>query len=420
MQKKIKMFNSSIIYQRKNCRACESNNLELFFALKPSPIGDAFVNKNEINIIQEKFPINLYMCKDCMLFQLIDVISPDILYGNYIYVSESSVGLKNHFKNFANHVLDSCEIKEDSLIVDIGSNDGILLNFFKSSGMRVVGVEPASAIAKIANDNGIETVADYLSQNAVSDIINKHGKAKIITSNNVFANVDDIRSWVSCVKSLLDDDGIYIFESYYLLDVVNNFVFDFIYHEHLSAFSVKPINNLFKLFGMELIRVEAVNTKGGSLRYYVQKKPGTLIDNGSVQKYLDLEDSKNLYSKATFDDYSKRINSLKIKSHEFLRNAKQQNKIIAGFGASITGTTLIHHFELEEYIDYLIDDNKAKQGMYSPGIHLPVYPVEEINKLNPDIVYVLAWRFISHFLEKKSSVKWSGQVINPIPEFKVL
>ena len=407
-----------IIYQRKNCRACEGTSLDIFYSLKPSPIGDAFVSQDKLNVKQQKFPIDLYMCNKCNLYQLIDVINPDILYGNYIYVTESSVGLKNHFSNYASHVLKSCNVKKDSLIVDIGSNDGILLNFFKLNKMRVVGVEPAPEIAKIANNNGIETFSDYLSKETVDKIINKHGKAKIVTSNNVFANVDDIRAWVSCIKKLLDDDGIYIFESFYLLDVVNNFVFDFIYHEHLSAFSVKPMQKLFDSFEMELIKVEPISTKGGSLRYYVQKKSKTIHDDGSVKKYLDLEEKSNLYSKKTFDIFLNKIDKLKIKSQSFLKDAKKNNKKIAGFGASITGTTLIHHFELEEYIDYLIDDNKAKHGMYSPGIHLPVYPVEKIQSLKPDIIYILAWRFASHFINKRNKIGWSGEIVNPVPEFK--
>ncbi len=412
------MSRNSIIYKRKNCRGCLSEDLDLFFSLRPSPIGDEFVSKDKLNVKQEKYPIDLYMCNQCNLFQLIDVINPDVLYGNYIYVSESSVGLKNHFEDYSNHILKNCKIDKNSLVVDLGSNDGILLDFFKRSGMRVLGVEPAKMIAKIANENGIETYADYFSKKTVDKIISSHGKASLITSNNVFANIDDIRTWVDCVENLLDEGGVYIFESYYLLDVINNFVFDFIYHEHLTSFSVRPIQKLFKDFKMNLIRVESVNTKGGSLRYYVQKEKGRLEEDGSVQRYLSLEDKSNLYSKLTFDKFAKSIDDLKFQSYNFLLEAKKKNYSIAGFGASITGTTLIHHFELEEFIDYLIDDNKAKHGLFSPGIHLPVYPVEKIEELKPDIVYVLAWRFLSYFVKKNNKLNWSGKIIHPVPKFR--
>ncbi len=411
---------NSIIYKRRNCRACESDKLDLFFSLKPSPIGDEFVSRDKLGIHQKKYPIDLYMCRDCNLFQLIDVISPEVLYGNYIYVSESSVGLKNHFNSFSKNIIQDLNLKKDSLVVDIGSNDGILLNFFKSSNMRVIGIEPAKDIAEIANKNGIKTFPDYLSKNTVDKILDEHGKAKVVTSNNVFANVDEIRNWVLCVKDLLDNDGVYIFESYYLLDVINNFVFDFIYHEHLSAFSVLPMKKLFESFDMELIRVQHINTKGGSLRYFVQKKSGTLKDDGSIKKYLEMENSQKLYEKSTFNEFSEKINLLKEQSLNYLLKMKSRGKKIAGFGASITGTTLIHHFQLEDFFDYLIDDNKAKHGMFSPGIHLPVYPMEEIKTLKPDIVYVLAWRFLDNFIERKNQIGWSGEIIRPVPNFEIL
>lgn len=412
------MNEKQIIYRRKTCRACGSKNLELFFSLEPSPIGDEFVPESKTNIAQEKYPIDLFMCKDCNLFQLLDVIDPEILYGNYIYVSDSSFGLREHFSKLSTHLIKVCNLKNDSLVIDIGSNDGILLDFFKKSKMNVLGVEPARSIADIANSNGITTIPQYLSHTVVKSVLKDYGKAKLITSNNVFANVDNIRDWVSCISMLLDDNGVYVFESYYLLDVVKNYVFDFIYHEHLSSFSVKPIKNLFHSFGLNLIKVEHIDTKGGSLRYYLQKDSGKLEDDGSVSHYLKLEEKNKLYIKETYTKYLKEIQKLKNYSLNYLKKAKKDGKIIAGFGASITGTTLIHHFEIGEYIDYLIDDNSAKHGMFSPGLHLPVYPVEDIVDLKPDIVFVLAWRFTKHFLKRKKELKWNGVTVIPVPNFR--
>ena len=411
------------LHRRSLCRACNSTNLELYYSLKPSPIGDAFISKDKLNLKQEIYPIDLYICKDCFFFQLLDIINPDILYADYIYETKSSVGLKEHFNNYSDHILKIITTNKNSLVVDVGSNDGMLLNFFKLAGMRTVGIEPASKIAKIANDKGIETYSNYFCENVVNKILEKHGKAKIITSNNVFANVDDIQNWTKCVKNLLDEDGIYIFESYYLLDLINNFVFDFIYHEHLSAFSVKPLKSFFESFDMKLIRIEPIKTKGGSLRFYVIKKSNTNIRNSledhSVEKYIDLEEKKKLYEKNTFDIFLNKIDNLKIQLLEFLKEAKKQKKKIAGFGASITGTTLIYHFELGNFIDYLIDDNTAKHGTYSPGLHLPVYSTEKIELLKPDIIILLAWRFSDIFIKKVKRINWSGEIIKPVPDFEL-
>jgi hypothetical protein len=228
-------------------------------------------------------------------------------------------------------------------------------------------------------------------------------------------------SWVDAVDTLLADDGIFVFESYYLADLVQNMVFDFIYHEHLSAFSVKPIQALFKRVGLELVAVERVSTKGGSLRYFVQRPAGPLAKDGSVVEMLAFEDDMGLYRKETYLAFSDKINDLKEKTRAFLAKAKNEGKSIAGFGASITGTTLIYHFELGDYLDYLVDDNLAKQGRFSPGLHLPVLPSSALYERKPDYVLVLAWRFAEPFIRNNQAYLDSGgNFVIPVPEFKVV
>ena len=410
-----------VIRRRNDCRACGSGDLDLVFSLKPSPVGDAYVTAEKVNVLQPSYPIDLYMCRQCGLAQLIDVIDPEILYGEYIYVTASSLGLAEHFRGYADSVIDRCRLSQGSLVVDLGSNDGTLLRPFQERGMRVLGVEPAAHIAAQASASGIKTIDKFFEPGLAKQIVAEYGHAKVVTANNVFANIDDLSSWVNAVNELLSPDGVFVFESYYLADLVQNMVFDFIYHEHLSAFSVKPIQTLFGRVGLELVAVQRVSTKGGSLRYFVQRPGGPLAKDGSVVEMRALEDNMGLYRKETFSAFADKINGLKEQTKKFLVQAKKEGKTIAGFGASITGTTLIYHFEIGGYLDYLVDDNPAKQGRYSPGLHLPVLPSAALSDRKPDYVVVLAWRYAEPFIKKSHAyLESGGRFVIPVPEFRVV
>ena len=409
------------IHRRDTCRGCDGHDLEMVFSLKPSPIGDAYVTSEKLNVNQPSYPIDLYMCKSCGLAQLIDVIDPDILYGEYLYVTASSTGLSGHFQAYADSVTKRCGLKPGSLVVDLGSNDGTLLRHFQQRGMSVLGVEPATHIAAKATAAGIKSIDKFFTPDLAKQMVIDQGHAKLITANNVFANIDDLMSWVAAINELLDDDGVFVFESYYLADLVQNMVFDFIYHEHLSSFSVRPMQALFERVGLELVAVERVATKGGSLRYFVQRSNGPLKKDGSVVEMLALEESMGLYRIETFMAYADKINALKERTKSFLAKVKSEGKSIAGFGASITGTTLIYHFEIGEYLDYLVDDNLAKQGRFSPGLHLPVVSSSVLCERNPDYVIILAWRFAETIISRnRCYLESGGHFIIPVPEFNLI
>ena len=409
-----------LVHRRNTCRACLSHDLKLIFNLKPTPIGDAYVTVENLDISQPSFPIDLFICNKCGLAQLTDVIDPKVLYGDYIYQTGSSSGLSEHFNAYATHVVERVKLTPNSLVVDIGSNDGTLLRSFKEIGMKVLGIEPASHIAGIATSSGIDSIPEFFSPALAEKIVQSRGNAKLITANNVFANIDDLISWVDGINILLAEDGVFVFESYYLSDLIENMVFDFIYHEHLSSFSVKPIKTLFENAGLKLVAVERVATKGGSLRYFVQRRGGPLKDDESVAKLLAHEETVGVYNPSTYIELSNKIDVLRKKTKNFLSKAKEDGKSIVGFGASITGTTLIYHYEIGKYLDFLVDDNVAKQGRFSPGLHLPVYSPEVINKLKPDYIVLLAWRFAEEIINKNIDyINNGGIFIIPNPEFRL-
>ena len=411
----------SVIHRRNTCRGCESSQLDLVFALKPSPIGDAYVTREQCSTLQPSYPIDLFMCRQCGLAQLSDVIDPKLLYGDYIYLTSSSHGLAEHFDSYAEEVISNCRLPSGSLVLDIGSNDGTLLREFDLRGMRVLGVEPAAHIATAATVAGVPTVNAFFTPDLAAQLVREHGRAQVITANNVLANVDDLYSLAQAIECILAPNGVFVMESSYLSDLVNNLVFDFIYHEHLSSFSVRPIRELFKRVELELTAVQRIPTKGGSLRYFLQRPGGPLVADGSVTDMLDLEQKTGLYRMETYTKLTATIDGLKRQLHKFLSEQRKQGKSIAGFGASITVTTLIYHFEIGEYIDYLVDDNTAKQGRFSPGLHLPVLPMSTLLERKTDYLLTLAWRFADQFILRNGAyLDAGGTVVVPVPEFKII
>ena len=366
--------------------------------LAPTPIGDQFLTEPRH---QPLHPIDLYQCQDCGLAQLLYEIPPEEIYADYIYLTGSSPGLREHFARYAKEVAAVVGLKPGEVVVDIGSNDGTLLKEFRNLGAVVCGFEPCVQIAKVSNEQRIPTIPRYFKKGILAT-----GGAKLITANNVVANINDLDSFMEGVVDLLADDGTFVFESFYLGDVVKNMVFDFIYHEHLSAFSIRPVQVLMKRYGMTLYRVEHLPTKGGSIRYYCNRYYA-----GRFQPVIH-DDEGYLYERRTWELFNERIAVEREKTLSFCREAKAAGKTIAGFGACISGTTLMYHFDLCNYIDYLSDDNPAKIGRFSPGRHLEVRSTASVDA---DYVLALAWRFADDFQATHPHVK----VIRPLPCFSI-
>jgi len=397
-------------YIRKSCRLCDSNNIKVVLPLQKSPLCDAYL---ELPKKQKFYNLNLCLCNECGFSQIDTVIDPEIIYRDYIYVTTSSPGLQKHFERYALEVCSFLYLDESNLTVDIGSNDGTLLGFFKQRGHNVLGIEPSIKAANSANRNGIETLSEFFDIGLANAIANQYGKASLITINNLFANIDNLKEFVEGINVLLDSNGVLIIESSYLLDMIDNMVFDFIYHEHLSYFSILPLVDFFKQFDMQLIHVHQVGTKGGSLRYYWARNDSKWNPSVNV-KELILEETKALINIEKFKDYETRIETIKFQLLEFLEKHKE-NKIV-GYGASATSTTLISHFGLHKYFSYLVDDNTGKINTYSPGYHLPVFSSKRLIEDKPDIIVILAWRFEEEILKKLKF--FQGIVVIPLPIFK--
>ncbi len=400
----------------KKCRICKSP-IKLLHKYRQTPLGEDFIKKNS----KKKQPLlnlNLCVCNRCNLVQIAEIVDPSKIYNNYLYETKTSITLNKHFKDYALNVTKKLNLKENDLVIDIGSNDGNLLNHFKESRKcKVVGIEPAKHIARMSNKHGITTINSFFDKKTVKKINIKFGKARLITANNVFANIENINSWIILVKQLLAEDGFFVIESFYLADLLKNKVFDFIYHEHHSAFSLKPIEYLCKKHNLKLVHAEQTNSKGGSLRYYLCRKNSNYKKSGSISSLKKREINEKIYNKLTYTKYFKYVNSQNLKLLSFLK--KNSDKKIYGFGASITCITLIYQFRLEKKIIFLYDDNKIKQGMLSPKDKILVknFSINDIKKNS--IILILAWRYQKSILKRHfKTFKKFNSVIQVMPKFK--
>lgn len=390
-------------------------------SLTPTPPANAFVSKSLLSEQQEAFPLDLFFCEDCTHVQLLDIVDPSVLFADYVYVSGTSPVFVDHFKNYATNIVDRFQPPKDGLVIDIGSNDGTLLGIFKEKDLSVLGIDPAREIAAQANSKGIETITDFFTPNLASSILSDKGTAKIITANNVFAHADDLNGIADGIRTLLAKDGVFVFEVSYLLDVYQQTLFDTIYHEHLAYHTVKPLISFFQAHNLELIEAERVASHGGSLRGIVQHCGGPYKIGNSVEDRLAEERSLELDKSATLKQFAAKIERIKKSLTTMLNELKHDGKSIAGFGAPAKATTLMYHFGLgPDVIDFIVDDSPLKQGLYTPGHHIPVLPSSALYERKPNFALVLAWNFAGPIMNNHEEFKNAGgKFIVPLPEVKV-
>lgn len=400
------------------CRFCLNKKIVQVIDLGLQPAANAFLSKKQLSEKENTFPLKVNFCSKCGQLQLTHVVSPDLLFRNYVYVSSTSPVFVAHFQEYAKTVYDKLHLNKNSLVVDIGSNDGILLRPFKDLGTNILGVDPATEIAKKATKNGIETLPEYFDQKLAEKVIKKYGHADVITANNVFAHVPYIDELILAAKKLLKEDGVFIIEAPYLVNFLQQNLFDTIYHEHASYLSVGPLGVLFKRFNMEIFDVERTDSHGGSIRVYVKKAESRRKKNNSVEKFIKNEENLGLKTLSTYKKFAQKIEKNKKDLNKILKKLKSKNKMIVGYGAPAKGNTLLNYFKIgKETLDYIVDDSAYKQDLYTPGTHILVVPKERIFKDKPDYILILAWNFADSIMKKlKDYQKNGGSFIVPVPK----
>jgi SAM-dependent methyltransferase len=382
---------------------------------------DAYIPRTRLHVPQETYPLDVFLCLRCGHVQLLDVVDPDVLFGDYIYLTSSSPGLVEHFRQYAENVLRLLGDPHAAFVVEVGSNDGTLLRFFKHAGMRVLGVDPAREIAEKASASGLETLPHFFTSALAREVRRQQGAATLVCANNVFAHADDLADIAEGVRHLLAPDGLFVFEVSYLLNMIEGMVFDFIYHEHLCYHSVKPLERFLRSHGLQLIDVERIPTKGGSLRGFAQLLGGPRTPSPSISALMQRETSLGLDRPEIFKAFAARIQDLKCQLSSLLDGMTQRGNTIAGYGASATTTVLTYHFNLGEKLAFLVDDNPSRQGLFSPGYHIPVLPPEAIYSRAPGCVLILVWRFAEMIMRKHQAYRdRGGRFIIPLPKIEVI
>jgi C-methyltransferase C-terminal domain/Putative zinc binding domain/Methyltransferase domain len=403
------------VIELKKCRVCKDSKLKTFLSLGPIPLSNAFLKEEQLMEKEPFFPLDVCFCPNCGMVQLAQVVDPNVMFKDYAYFTGTSAPMKTHFDGTAKRIIEKFNLPEGSLVADIGSNDGILLGWFKQRKMRVLGIEPATNIAKIANENGIDTVNEFFGESSARSISLSKGRPMVMTATNVFAHVNDLDDFVRGIRHMLDDNGVFVIEVPYLMEMLRKVEFDTIYHEHLSYFAVRPLVTLFKRFDMSVIDVERIDVHGGSIRVYAVK--GERKSSDSVEKLLKLEADAGLDKFQTYEKFAVQVKDVRRELVALLKDLKSKGKTIVGYGASAKGNILVNYCRIgTETLDYIADTTPFKQGLYSPGVHIPVVAFDRFYKEPPDYTLLLAWNYAEAILKKESSYRESGgKFILPVP-----
>ena len=404
------------------CRICQNNNLVEVLSLGSTPLANSFLSKENLNQPEQSYPLVLCFCNVCKLIQLSEVIDPKILFKDYVYSSSTGKSFREHFSKMANEIKNNFNLTNESLVVDIGSNDGILLKPFNDLGLKTIGVEPATNIAKIAESNGVDTINDFFNVSSVNTIIQNKGKADVVTANNVFAHIDNIKEVITNVKLLLKENGIFIIEFQYFVDTIQKMTFDNIYHEHVSYYTLTALNYFFNKNDLEVFKVQRVDSHGGSLRVFVQKSTSNKEIDSSVNEILQMEKELGVDSIELYKNFATKVHEIKNQLSTFLKDLKEKNYTIVGYGAPAKGNTLLNICNINNtIIDYIVDDSPLKVGLYTPASHIPVESSNKLNERLPDYILILAWNFSEEILEKtKKYAELGVKFIIPLPALKII
>lgn len=402
-----------------NCRVCKSPIIEFFF-LGKMPLVNSFLKKKEIPD-EEKFDLNVGFCPKCYLVQLINTVPPEKLFRNYIYFSSTSKLFLEHCEEIARYLVKRLNLGPKNLVLEIASNDGAQLQFFKDLGIKILGIDPARNIAEVANKKGIPTISEFFNYEFAKKLKEeKKIQADLIFGANVLAHVPEIVDFVKGVKIILKPKGTAIFEFPYIKGLMEK-KFDTIYHEHVFYYSLIALRNLFQKVDLEIYDVEITPMQGGSLKIFISH-PGTFEINANV-KNLIIQEIKDGFDKLeTYQKINKSVIILKNNLIHLLKKLKNEGKKIAAYSAPAKGNILLNYFGIgENYLDFIVDKSEAKQGLYTPGTHLLVHHPEKIYQEKPDYLLILCWNIADEVIEQLKNYHMAGgKFIIPIPNIKII
>jgi 2-polyprenyl-3-methyl-5-hydroxy-6-metoxy-1,4-benzoquinol methylase len=404
------------------CRLCGATAMRTFVDLGMSPLCESYVPPDRIDDAETYYPLHVRICESCLLVQLPAYVAAEQIFSDYAYFSSYSDSWVAHAKRYAQAMIDRLKLDSGSLVIEVASNDGYLLQHFLAAGIPVLGVEPAANVAEAARSRGIQTEVKFLGPETGQEIAQRHGRADLVAANNVFAHVPDIRGFAAGLRALVKDSGLVTLEFPHLLRLIERRQYDTIYHEHFSYLSLLTASRVLTTAGLRVIDVEELSTHGGSLRVYARPQEWTGEPTGRVAAVLDEEAAAGLHTMAGHEGFADEVLQVKCDLVQFLMTAAKEGRSVAGYGAPGKGNTLLNHCGIRsDLLSYTVDRNPLKQGQFLPGTHIPIYAPERIAQTRPDYVLVLPWNLREEISDQLAYVRsWGGRLIFPIPKLETV
>lgn len=400
------------------CRICSKPIHDIYLDLGKTPLANAYLKAGHISAEEPSYELAVAFCTNCYLSQLTTVVPPEIMFDHYLYVSSTTATFRSHCEEFVSSVVNRLSGNvQGELVLDIASNDGCLLSYFKAKGFRTIGVDPAKNLVSEAAGRGIDMIRGYWGRDVADKLLNSQGPVKVVTATNVLAHVHQIHDFLENVNRVLLPDGLFVFEVPYLVDLIEKVEFDTIYHEHLSYFLVSPIREALEQNGLRIIDIEHQSIHGGTIRTYAVKSESMITPSACVQEFIDSERSKGFYDLNIYKGFSQVVLRNRFEMVALLSELKKKGKRVAGYGASAKGNTLLNYYGIDAMtIDYIVDDNPKKHGYLTPGSHIPIVPATHLTSSPPDYLLLLAWNFAEE-IKRRTTVyrKQGGKYITPVP-----
>lgn len=403
------------------CIVCGKQTVEQFLDLGRTALANKFLSREELAVGEPTYPLRIGSCHACGHVQLTDVVPPQAMFEDYLYISSASDTLKAHLYDLSDVVVHRYQMDADDLVIDIGCNDGTLLNGFRRHGVRVLGVDPAVNLAELTRGNGIDRYVGFFTAQAAQEIVQKWGKANAITATNTFPHIPQLQDFINGIKTVLAPAGVFVIEAHYLIDLLEQGAFDTIYHEHVSYWALGPMVYLFNKAGMEVVHAERLPLHHGQIRVFAQRKGEGRVQP-SVAELLEIERALEIQKFNTYRRFAETTQKIKTDLQVTLKELRDSGKTLAGYGAPAKGNTLLSFLEVgPDTLLYIADRSPLKQGRYTPGSHIPVVSPERLLKDQPDYTLLLAWNFVDEILEQQAEYRrHGGRFIVPIPQVRVI
>ncbi len=404
------------------CCFTGADDLELILSLGAQPLSNAYLREDQLQQDEPKFPLDLYVSRSSMLCQIEVVATSEEIFSDYAYFSSFSDDFLEHARVHTGNMARRFGLNSDSFVIEVASNDGYLLKNFVQAGIPCLGIEPAANVARVAVEGGVPTEVLFWGEKSANDVVARHGQADFMLANNVYAHVPTINDFVEGFRCALKPEGVATIEVAHLLQMLNNTLFDTIYHEHFFYHSLFVTQKIMQAHGLRVFDVEEIPTHGGSIRFYVCHDQASHAQTENVERVLQLERDAGLMTLAPYRAFASRVATIRSNLLEFLRDAKAQGKRVAAYGAPAKGNTLLNYCAIDQsLIAYTADRSPHKQGLYLPGSHLPIRSPEALLEDKPDYVIILAWNFRDEIIRQMAEVKaWGGQFVVPIPQLEII